>query len=78
MRYLKPVYINDTIYAVCEVVGKKEKDERYGVIQFLMKAVNQDGNVCSGASGACSCCAAEKSSTRWSGLRPGGEAAGEV
>ena len=43
MRFRAPVYINDTIYAVCEVIGKKEKDEKYGVIKFLMKAVNQEG-----------------------------------
>ncbi|QKS01103.1 dehydratase [Sphingomonas sp. CL5.1] len=43
MRFLAPVDIGDTIYAVCEVIGKKEKDDKYGVIKFLMKAVNQDG-----------------------------------
>ena len=43
MRFRAPVHINDTIYAVCEVIGKKEKDDKYGVIKFLMKAVNQDG-----------------------------------
>jgi acyl dehydratase len=46
MRFLAPVGIDDTIYAVCEVIGKKEKDAKYGVITFLMKAVNQDGVVC--------------------------------
>lgn len=45
MRFLKPVHIDDTIYAVAEVVAKKEKDERYGVTTFLMKALNQDGYV---------------------------------
>lgn len=45
MRFLSPVSIGDTIYAVCEVVGKKEKDAKYGVTRFLMKAVNQDGVV---------------------------------
>jgi acyl dehydratase len=45
MRFRAPVHINDTIYAVCEVIGKKEKDDKYGVIKFLMKAVNQDGVV---------------------------------
>jgi acyl dehydratase len=45
MRFRAPVHIGDTIYAVCEVVGKKEKDEKYGVVKFLMKALNQDGVV---------------------------------
>ncbi|MGE4242009.1 MaoC/PaaZ C-terminal domain-containing protein [Ramlibacter sp.] len=45
MRFLAPVFINDTIYAVCEVIDKKEKDDKYGVIKFLMKALNQDGVV---------------------------------
>ncbi|MEU2441752.1 MaoC/PaaZ C-terminal domain-containing protein [Streptomyces rubradiris] len=46
LRYLTPVHIGDTIYVICEVVGKKEKDDKYGVITFLMKALNQDGDVC--------------------------------
>jgi acyl dehydratase len=45
MRFLAPVYINDTIYAICEVIAKKDKDEKYGVTTFLMQAVNQDGVV---------------------------------
>lgn len=45
MRYLKPVRIGDTIYATAEVVAKKEKDEKYGVTTFLVKALNQDGHV---------------------------------
>ncbi|WP_077003017.1 MaoC/PaaZ C-terminal domain-containing protein [Variovorax sp. KK3] len=45
MRFRNPVYIGDTVYAVCEVIGKKEKDDKYGVIQFLMKAVNQNGDL---------------------------------
>ena len=45
MRYLKPVHIGDTIYAVAEVVRKKEKDEKYGVVTLLIKGLNQDGYV---------------------------------
>ncbi|MFT3814925.1 MAG: MaoC/PaaZ C-terminal domain-containing protein [Acidovorax sp.] len=45
MRFLKPVLIDDTIYARCTVIGKKVKDEKYGVIKFLMQALNQDGDV---------------------------------
>lgn len=46
LRYLTPVHIGDTIYVTCEVIGKKEKDDKYGVVTFLMKALNQDGDVC--------------------------------
>lgn len=45
VRFRNPVNINDTIYAVCEVIAKKEKDDKYGVTTFLMKAVNQNGDV---------------------------------
>ncbi|RMI28821.1 MaoC family dehydratase [Nocardia stercoris] len=45
LRYLKPVLIGDTIYATAEVIGKKDKDDEYGVVTFLMKALNQDGYV---------------------------------
>ncbi|NEW28734.1 MaoC family dehydratase [Nocardia cyriacigeorgica] len=45
LRYLKPVLINDTIYVTAEVIGKKDKDEKYGVVTFLMKALNQHGDV---------------------------------
>ena len=45
LRYLKPVHIGDTIYVVAEVVRKKEKDEKYGVVTLLMTALNQHGDV---------------------------------
>ncbi|MBY8856907.1 dehydratase [Nocardia sp. CA2R105] len=45
LRYLKPVVIGDTVYATAEVIGKKDKDDKYGVVTFLMKALNQDGYV---------------------------------
>ncbi|MEV4152929.1 MULTISPECIES: MaoC/PaaZ C-terminal domain-containing protein [Nocardia] len=45
LRYLKPVLINDTIYVTAEVIAKKDKDEKFGVVTFLMKALNQDGDV---------------------------------
>jgi acyl dehydratase len=46
LRYLNPVRINDTIYVTAEVINKREKDEKYGVITLLMKALNQRGEVC--------------------------------
>ncbi len=45
MRFLAPVSIGDTIYAMCEVIRKKDKDDKYGVTTFLIKAMNQDGVV---------------------------------
>jgi len=44
MRFLKPVVINDTVYARATVIGKKVKDDKYGVIKFLMQVLNQDGD----------------------------------
>lgn len=46
LQYLTPVHINDTIYVTAEVLAKKDKDDKYGVITLLMKALNQDGDVC--------------------------------
>ena len=45
LRYLTPVYIDDTIYVVAEVVRKKEKDDKAGVVTLLMKVINQRGDV---------------------------------
>lgn len=45
MRFLKPVCINDTVCAVATVIGKKVKDEKFGVIRFLVQVLNQDGDV---------------------------------
>jgi acyl dehydratase len=45
LRYLTPVHIGDTIYAVAEVLRKKEKDDKYGVVTLLIKALNQRGQV---------------------------------
>lgn len=46
LRYIHPVHINDTIYVTAEVLGKEDKDEKFGVIKLLMKALNQNGDVC--------------------------------
>jgi acyl dehydratase len=45
LRYLKPVRIGDTVYVTAEVTGKRDKDEKFGVVTFLMKALNQHGEV---------------------------------
>ncbi|MCY1508476.1 hypothetical protein D9M68_427850 [compost metagenome] len=30
---------------MCEVIGKKEKDDKYGVIKFRISAINQSGDL---------------------------------
>lgn len=45
LRFLNPVKIGDTIYATGEVIAKKDKDEKFGVGTFLIKAYNQRGEV---------------------------------
>lgn len=45
LRFLNPVLIGDTVYATAEVTRTKEKDERFGVGSFLIKAYNQRGEV---------------------------------
>ncbi|MCO5397829.1 MaoC/PaaZ C-terminal domain-containing protein [Ralstonia soli] len=45
MRFLKPVLIDDTVYARATVIGKKVKDDKYGVIKFLIQVLNQDGDI---------------------------------
>ena len=45
MRFLKPVLIDDTVYARATLIGKKVKDDKYGVIKFLIQVLNQDGDV---------------------------------
>ena len=45
LRYLNPVHIGDTVYVLAEVVRKKEKDEKFGVVTLLMKVLNQRGDV---------------------------------
>lgn len=45
LRFLHPVLIGDTVYATAEVIAKKDKDEKFGVGTFLIKAYNQKGDV---------------------------------
>jgi len=44
LRFIKPVFIGDTIKAVSEVVGKEER-EKYGIVTFDVKVVKQTGEV---------------------------------
>jgi len=45
LRFLHPVLIGDTVYATGEVIAKKDKDEKFGVITLLIRAYNQNGDV---------------------------------
>jgi len=41
VRFVKPVFINDTIYLECEVIKKRDKDEKFGVVTWQMNVTNQ-------------------------------------
>lgn len=43
VRFVKPTKIGDTIHVEAEVVDKREKDERGGVVSMLMEVKNQRG-----------------------------------
>jgi len=43
VRFIKPVYPNDTIHCEFKVTDKFEKNERYGVVQWDVTVYNQDG-----------------------------------
>jgi acyl dehydratase len=45
LRFLNPVLIGDTVYATAEVTRKKDKDDKFGVGSFLIKAFNQRGEI---------------------------------
>jgi len=41
VRFIKPVFIGDTIYLQCEVIRKRDKDERFGLVTWQMNVTNQ-------------------------------------
>lgn len=45
MRFLRPVFIGDTIYVEMEVIGLKERADGSGVVDFQQNIVNQNGEV---------------------------------
>ncbi len=45
VRFIKPVFINDTIYLECEVIKKRDKDERFGIVTWQMNVTNQRGEL---------------------------------
>jgi acyl dehydratase len=43
-KFLKPVYVGDTLYVVTEVVGKQAKGRRAGQVAWKRSLVNQHGD----------------------------------
>lgn len=41
LRFTKPTFINDTLYAHTEIIGLRDKDERHGVATLLLRGINQ-------------------------------------
>ena len=45
VRFIRPVFIGDTIYLECEVIKKRDKDERFGLVTWRMNVSNQRGEL---------------------------------
>ncbi|MFO1189415.1 MAG: MaoC/PaaZ C-terminal domain-containing protein [Alphaproteobacteria bacterium] len=45
VRFIKPVFIGDTIYLQCEVIKKRDKDDRFGLLTWRMNVTNQRGEL---------------------------------
>jgi len=45
VRFVKPVFINDTIYLDCAVIKKRDKDEKFGIVTWQMNITNQRGEL---------------------------------
>lgn len=43
VRYLKPVYVGDTVHAEMEIVELRPRDEDWGVLRLEVRALNQRG-----------------------------------
>jgi 3-hydroxybutyryl-CoA dehydratase len=43
LRYPRPTFIGDTVHLEIEVVGKKERDDRSGIVDLRWDVVNQNG-----------------------------------
>lgn len=41
LRFIKPTFINDTLRAESEVVGRRDKGDGHGVATVLLHAINQ-------------------------------------
>lgn len=42
IRYLAPVYVNDTVYAEFRVSGRRERSAEWGLLEFDVQVRNQD------------------------------------
>lgn len=45
VRYVKPVYVGDTIHAQIDVVECRPRDDEWGLVRIEARAVNQRGDV---------------------------------
>mgnify|MGYP000101970299 CR=1 FL=1 len=45
VRFVRPVFIGDTIHVETEVIGKDVKDEMTGVLTVEQEVVKQDGTI---------------------------------
>ena len=43
LRFLKPTFINDTLWARTEIIELTDREERFGVANSLLSGVNQRG-----------------------------------
>jgi len=43
LRFIKPTFIGDTLYAESEIVALRDKGDWHGVVTTLLNAVNQRG-----------------------------------
>ena len=41
LRFIKPTFINDTLRAESEVIGRRDKGENHGIATVLLHAINQ-------------------------------------
>lgn len=41
LRFVKPVFIGDTVYLEAEVIRHREKDDKHGVLTYRMNVTNQ-------------------------------------
>jgi acyl dehydratase len=43
LRFLRPVFIGDTVHLEMEVIGLKARDDGSGVVEFKFEMINQHG-----------------------------------
>ena len=45
LRFRKPTFINDTLYAQSEIIALRDKGERHGLVTLRLEGLNQAGEV---------------------------------